>query len=107
MIHFNILLLTMIVIYVVDISGIVGSIKSGLSRWLKVSVRRLKPFDCSLCMVWWCGLIYLLLEREVSLANVTYVAMLSIISVQIGGVINLLRDALQALIDFFYRKIDQ
>lgn len=107
MLYYNLLLLAVIVVFIVDISGIVDSMKEAMSRWLHVKVGRLKPFDCSLCMVWWCGLIYLLLERQVSLANVAYVAMLSILSVQIGGIINLLRDALQALIDFFYRKIDQ
>lgn len=99
MLYYNILLLAVIVVFIVDVSGIVDAMKEALGRWLHVRVGRLKPFDCSLCMVWWCGLAYLLIVGRFSLGPVAFVALMAACSVQIGAIIQLARAILQWLAD--------
>ncbi len=99
MLYYNLLLLAVVVVFIVDISGIVDTIKGALSRWLHVKVGRIRPFDCSLCMVWWCGLVYLVIAHRFTLGPVAFVAMLAACSVQIGAFIQLLRALLQWLAD--------
>ena len=65
MVLINLLLISAIVVFIVDISGAVDSLKSGLKRILTKGVMKdsdysLKPIDCSLCMTFWSGIIYLL-----------------------------------------------
>lgn len=97
--YWNLFLLAVIVVFVVDISGIMDTLKGAISRWLHVKVEHLKPFDCSLCMVWWSGLLYLLITGRLSIASVAYLAIIAACSVQIGAFIQLLRSLLQCLVD--------
>ncbi len=97
--YWNLLLLAVVVVFVVDLSGIVDTIKGVLGRWLNVKVRRLRPFDCSLCMVWWSGLGYLLVIGRFSLGPVAFVALLAACSIQIGAIIQVVRAFLQWLAD--------
>lgn len=60
MIFLDLLMITTIVCFLVDVSGIVDSIESMLSRWRGKPCRLIKPFSCSLCMSFWIGLIYIL-----------------------------------------------
>ena len=62
MFYFNALLLTIVVIFIVDISGFVETVKPAVNKLLRRDqFERLRPFDCSLCMVFWTGLTYTLL----------------------------------------------
>ena len=69
MVLINLTLITAIVVFIVDISGAVDSLKSGL-KWIltkgkmKNSDYQLKPLDCSLCMTFWSGIIYLLITNN-------------------------------------------
>lgn len=61
----NLIFIWIIAVIVIDISGIMDSVKYGLSRFLtkgKIPTTdyRIKPFDCSFCMNFWTGLVYLI-----------------------------------------------
>lgn len=105
--YWNLLLLALIVVFIVDVSGIVDTIKGVIGRWLGVRFERLKPFDCSLCMVWWCGLGYLFAVGRFSLVSVAYVALLSSFSVQVGGILQVARGIVQWVIDAILDVIDK
>ena len=107
MLYVELLLLAAIVVFIVDVSGIVETLKWALSRWLGVKVGRIRPFDCALCMVWWCGLVYLLVVGRFALGPVAFVAMLAACSVQIGGLIQLMRGLIQWVIDAGFRACDK
>lgn len=49
-------------VFVADISMFADTIKRPLSRWLGVRIDTLKPLDCSLCLTFWLGTAYLLLN---------------------------------------------
>lgn len=107
MFYYELLLLAIIVVFIVDISGIVDTMKRALSRWLSVKIERIKPFDCSLCMVWWCGLAYLLIIGRFSLGPLVFVAVLATCSVQIGGLLQLMRGVVQWVIDSAFRVLEK
>ena len=68
----NLIFINIAVVYLIDQSGGMDSIKSLLKRLLtngkmKGSDYSLKPFDCSKCMTFWVSIIYLLFMGEFSI----------------------------------------
>lgn len=107
-IYVELLLLAWVVVFIIDLSGIVESIKAALGRWLGGKIRPLRPFDCSLCMVWWCGLGYALLTHQLTLGVVAYIALLSYASMSMRAFAEVsaeLVDALIARLGKFVTKI--
>lgn len=101
MIVFKLFLIAFIIVYIVDISGAVDSLKTGL-KWLitkgkmKDNNYTLKPFDCSLCLTFWVGLIYLLIIRKFTLPYIAVVCLLSAFS-------NILKNTILLLEDLFIK----
>ena len=82
----NLLLISALVIYIVDLSGFTDS-------W------SMKPFDCSQCMTWWTGLAYLALSGQFTLPMIAFVAALAFLSYPIGQVFIFIREGLNFIID--------
>lgn len=94
------LLLSVVVVYVVDISGFTESWRDGLARLLKVrTLRPLHPFDCGQCMTWWSTLILCICEGELSLPTIAVCALLSLLSNPIGQLLIFMRESLNQLIN--------
>lgn len=111
MIVFNLFLISIIVVCIVDLSGFVGTLKSVLSKVLtkgKItnSDYQLKPIDCSLCMTWWCGLIYLIIYHQLTLLNITILLLISTSSFLINDIIRLIQDLITKIINIIYKKIE-
>ena len=78
----NLLLLQLIIVFIIDISGFVDTMKTKLAKLLtkgkfKSSDYRLRPFDCSLCAMFWTGLIFLLITHQFTLPYIAFVCLLS------------------------------
>lgn len=103
MIYYDIVLIAVICVIIVDISGFMIEVKEMLGRWLKVSpdAIKLKPFDCSLCCTWWSGLIYLICVGEVSIFNIAFTLLVASMTPVIMNAIYTLKDNLLLLIDYF------
>lgn len=60
----ELVLIALFWVLVVDIAQFPAEIKRVLFRWLKGKREyvdySLKPFDCSLCLTWWTGLIWII-----------------------------------------------
>lgn len=95
----DLLWVALITIYIVDLSGFTDTLLAFLSAYKGKKVTSFKPFSCSLCMVWWAGLIYLLIVGEFTLPCIAMVALLSFLSVPLGQFIILIREALSKVID--------
>lgn len=84
-------------------SGAVDSLKRAIWRWLKGSAPyreySLKPFDCELCLTWWCGLLYIIITGNLSLVNIALVALVAWSTPVIVELLNLLVDIPRRLID--------
>ena len=80
----DILLLSLVVIWIVDVSGFTQSWMNAISRWLNRQVRPVKPFACSLCMTWWTGLAYSLITGNITIPIIAYCALLAYLSFPIS-----------------------
>lgn len=102
----DLFLIGVICVIIIDLSGVIDSIKSAIKRLLtkgKMSDPNysLKPIDCSFCMNFWCGLTYLLVTNTFSLWMITYVLLISLMTPVIRDFIMLVRDKLILLIKYF------
>ena len=80
----DILLLSLVVIWIVDVSGFTDSWMDALSRWLNRQIKPVKPFACSLCMTWWTGLAYALITGNLTITIIAYIALLAYLSFPIS-----------------------
>lgn len=106
----NLLIITSIIVFIVDLSGIIPHIKQYLHRkyirvgdWTNLS---LKPLDCSLCLTFWTGLIYLLFTKF-TLPLMGYVCLLAYLTPIIAEVMIYVKDALIYLLNLLYKLIGQ
>lgn len=101
----NLLLICLILVFIIDISGFVDTVKHWIWKWLyKTKEYRdfnLKPFDCSLCATWWSGLIYLCFTG-LSWEMVAYVALLAYLTPIFKDIILFIKDLMIKIIDELY-----
>lgn len=103
----EVLLLTIVVVCIVDISGFPDSLKSGIKRIMTRGRMSspdysLKPFDCSLCMSFWTNLIYTITMGKFSIPILTFILLMSCFTPVIKDFILMLRDVITTVL----RKID-
>ena len=99
----DILLIAVIIVVIIDISGFIDSLKSGLKKVLTKGrmsdpYYSLKPFDCSFCMTWWTGLIWLLVIHNVTLWMLAYLLLICVMTPVIKDVIILIRETMLKII---------
>jgi len=103
--YLNILLLATIIVFVVDISGAVEVFKEKLGKMLRIKVGSLRPFDCSLCMVWWSCLIYALCVGCFTIPILAYISLLSLLALRIADVLRLISDVIGAVIERISKRL--
>lgn len=99
----DILLIAVIIVVIIDISGFIDSLKSGLKKVLTKGrmsdpYYSLKPFDCSFCMTFWTGLIWLLVIHNVTLWMLAYLLLICVMTPVIKDVIILIRETMLKII---------
>ena len=90
----DILILTLVVIFIVDLSGFTDAWLHALSRWLGHTVKEVKPFSCSLCMTWWTGLAYAIISGNINIPVIGYIALLAYLSFPLSQVLIFIREKL-------------
>lgn len=102
MIMLNLLIIQLVVVFIVDLSGVMDYIKRAIWKWLKKDKPykdfTFKPFDCSLCSTWWIGLIYLLITHSFTIPYIAYVALLAFMASTAATALLLIKDALDTLL---------
>ena len=101
----DVVFIQIIVCYIIDLSGVIQSIESGLSKWLKFKCVIPKPFSCSLCSGWWINLIYLIVVHQFTLPYIVFVAIISFFSKNISGFLRWIQELLVKIEDLLYRII--
>lgn len=89
----DIILVALVTIYIVDLSGFTETLLKVISAYKGRKITELKPFSCSLCMVWWVCLIYAVIVGNLTIPVVALIALLSLLSVPFGQLLILIRDA--------------
>ena len=95
----DIILVALVTIYIVDLSGFTETWLNILSNYRGRKITGLKPFSCSLCMVWWVCLIFSLVTGECSIPMVAFIALLSFLSVPLGQLLMLIREVFLKVIN--------
>ena len=80
MIYLELFLVAFVATFITELSGFMDSVKDWRGRWLGRPVRRLRPFDCSLCMTWWTCLAYAFACGKLSVITLAYVAGLAMLA---------------------------
>lgn len=98
----ELLIITALIVFIIDLSGFVNEMERIIGRWLKCTVRIPKPFSCSLCSSWWAGLIYLIIVGRFTILWIGYVALLAFLTPVIYNILQFLRDGLNRIINWLY-----
>lgn len=82
--YINILLISAIWVFLLDISGAWQELTAIVSGWLTNGrIKKpfsLKPFSCSLCMTFWTGLAYILFAGCFTLPMMAYVCLVAMLT---------------------------
>ena len=95
----ELILVALITIYVVDLSGFTDTWLKFLSAYKGRKITELKPFSCSLCMVWWVCLTYLVTTSQLTMSLVAFTALLSFLSIPMGQILVMLREVMLHIIN--------
>ena len=110
----NIILLSTIIVFIVDLSGAIEHlVKPVVKHLLRISPQKdimLPLIECSLCVVWWIGLIYICIA---SIANsftfnqflilVFVLALVSFLTTTLKDILVLIKDLIIRFIEVFYK----
>jgi len=99
----NFLFITLLWVFIIDLSGFIETIEDGLSRWLKGRARVPKPFSCSLCMSWWTNLIYMLCVWDFTFPYVCIVALFAFLTPVFSIFLRWVRDVLEQMVYWLYK----
>lgn len=95
----DLILVALVTIYIVDLSGITETLLKVISAYKGRKITELKPFSCSLCMVWWVCLIYAAIVGNLTIPVVALIALLSLLSVPLGQLLMLIREVFLKVIN--------
>lgn len=101
--------INLVLILVIDLSGFVPEFKRMISKLLtnnKIAVDsfRIKPFDCSYCMTFWCTIIYLVLTQHFTAPYILAAVTITHLTDVTRQAMLLIKDLLIKLIDNIYGK---
>ena len=102
-VYLQLLFVTLIVVYVVDLSGFSQTVLDIASRVKGRRISSLKPLTCSLCMTWWVTLLVALCTKRLTLPVAAYCAALSFASRTLGDVVIFINEALRKTLDVLCR----
>lgn len=95
----NLILISLIIVYIIDISGFVDEIENFFFKKFKIGASRLKPFNCSKCMTWWIGLLTIFIQDMFTLKYIALVAAISMLSNTISQLLIFIREALNKTVN--------
>lgn len=100
MLYINILMITFICVFIIDLSGVIDELENMIGKWLKCKIKIPKPMCCSLCSSWWLGLLYIIIMGKFTLLNIAFVAFLSFLTPNIYNILIALKIAIDDLIGY-------
>lgn len=103
----NLFIISIIWVLILDLSGFARTIDKTLYKifYPKRPYREdahFKPFDCSLCMTWWTGLLYLLITHTLSLLNIAILLVFAWSTTMEKDIFILIKDLVTKLLDLLY-----
>lgn len=110
MILLNILVINLALILVIDLSGFIPSVKRLISKWLtknqiETDSFRIRPFDCSYCMTFWCTLLFIIVIGQFTFLNLLLVIVVTHLTDVTRQTMLLIKDLLLKIINTAYDKL--
>jgi hypothetical protein len=118
MIYLNLLILSLIVVFIIDISGFFKTIAKHFYRWVFNNKKEMpEDFDwdnvfigfhilkCSLCATFWTGIIYLLATSAFTILNLGYVALLAFLTPVLKDALLLIKDMLTTVLNIAFKYL--
>ena len=97
----TLLQIQMVVVALVDCSGFMDWLKAKIAAWLRIKGEiSLKPFDCSLCMTHWTGLVWLICSGKISLTAYMVLLLLALGAMVTRRAVGFVVYVLQKIIDY-------
>lgn len=102
-IFLNLVIIEFVIVFIIDYSGFVGEIERYLGVFLRsrLPLKIPKPFSCSLCMTFWCGLIYLIIIHEFNFISLFILTILLTNTNNILHLIYTLNDLIESVLNKF------
>ena len=111
MIYLELLLICAIIIFICDLSGAIDDLVIPIvKRVLNIPKNAnisIKPISCSLCMVFWLGLLYLLIHHAFTIPNIAYVCLLAYLTPHLKAILLYIKEFLIWIENKFYKIIDE
>ena len=107
-IYMDMMLLSAVTVYIVDLSGFTDAWRGAVARMLRIGPERLRPlppFDCGQCMTWWACLLYAICAGHFGLGTVAWSAFLAFMSTVTGQALLLVREGITSLINKVYDRL--
>jgi len=105
----DLLIISFIVSFIIDISGIVSSIKKFIWKLFNKKIPYkdfdFKPFECSLCMTFWVILIYSMFNYNI-LYSLFFASLFAFLSTIITNLLKTIHIFIQKIISKIYDTID-
>lgn len=110
MILLKLLTICLVNVILIDLSGIIPSVKSLISKLLTnkhldTTNFRLKPFDCSFCMTFWTCITYLICINQFNIYHLLFVLILAFFTGPIKLTFEFIKDLYCKLINTLYDKL--
>ena len=101
MMVFNLFLIAIIWVVILDISGFIGELEVMLAKWLRAKAVRIpKPFSCSFCMTWWSALLYIILNHHFTLVWITVSLLMAYLTPVFYNLLILIRECFMKIINW-------
>lgn len=110
MILLKLIIINLALILMIDLSGFVPECKHFVSKLLtnnKIDTAnfRIKPFDCSYCMTFWCTLLFIICTGQFTFINLFWVIMITHFTDVTKQIMLLLKDLAIKLINTIYDRL--
>lgn len=111
MIYLNLLLIAICIVCVVDLTDFPTTIKRAISfimtrGKLVKDDYRIHFVDCSLCITFWVGLLYLILTSHLTILTLAVLLLIAVNTMTICSIIKLIMDIINICIKKIYERID-
>lgn len=103
---FDYLLITITIVFIVDLSGFADTLLDVVSNYKGRRVDSFKPFTCSLCLTWWVLLAYSLFTG-ITIGKIALSGMLAYMTIPISQILILAKEFSLAIINKLYTWIEK
>ena len=100
----DLICLTFIMVFIIDISGVVEHLENFLTKLFKskFQLHIPRPFSCSLCMTFWSGIIYIICNDKFSITSIAIVCLCAMLSSTLNDTINVIINNIKKLLNKIY-----